>query len=80
MLLKAKKEAEEKRLAPYKKAAMKIFHETGINDVSKILESFENQEGRFENLTYLIEQKEHQLEQFHQELDRLKRLLEQSKS
>ena len=37
MLLKAKKEAEEKRLAPYKKAAMKIFHETGTNDVSKIL-------------------------------------------
>ena len=79
MLLKAKKEAEEKRLAPYKKAAMKIFHETGTNDVSKILESFENQEGRFENLAYLIEQKENQLEQFHQELDRLRRLLEQSK-
>ena len=79
MLLKAKKEAEEKRLKPYKDAAMNIFQATGVSDVEKILESFENQEGRFQNLNNLIEQKEQQLEQFHQEVSRLKRLLEQSK-
>ena len=39
-----------------------------VSDVEKILESFENQEGRFQNLTNLIEQKEQQLEQFHQEV------------
>lgn len=78
-LLKAKKDAEEKRLAPYKKAATKIFYATGVSDVDKVLELFENQEGRFDNLTNLIEQKEQQLEHFHQEVNRLKRLLEQSK-
>eukprot|EP00943_MAST-04B_sp_MAST-4B-sp1_P001604 g1604.t1 len=78
-LLKAKKDAEEKRLRPYKNAAMKIFHATGVSDVDKVLELFENQEGRFENLTNLIEQKEQQLEHFLQEVNRLKRLLEQSK-
>ena len=78
-LLQAKKEQEEKRLKPFREAATKIYNLTGIKDIDLILETFETWEGKQENMKDMIEQKEEQIENYHDEVSRLKRLLNQSK-
>jgi hypothetical protein len=79
-LLQAKREQEERRLAPYREAATRIYNLTGIQDVDHILESFETWEGKQQNMISMIEQKENHIQHTETEIVRLRRLIEQSKT
>ena len=75
-LLMAEQMYQSKRLGPYKLAADKIFHATGVDSVDKILSTFQDQSKKESLMTELTEEKECEKADKTVLLGRLKKVLQ----